>query len=542
MTIRSVRPARRLLPIRWAISRHIRARASAAAVARRQDRRWRRRRPAVADLCGGGLPGYLEAQAYHEALGQFLPVDPAGVECGGYVEVHISEQRRADARVLFLGARQVLAVTEADARDPEAPAVVTGTRGQPLVLVSDRVGGAVGITGQVKRPASVGRKQRCLQFELPVHGIGPVPAEPLQQLFIPYRHGYVGKTEIRLVDVPELGSQLVIPRDPQYTQVYTRPNVGFEVCIPDLVEQLLRIGDVTEAHGVAGQPHAVQMGLCATEKSPGATRPERTSVAHRQCRQLGCLRQQQAVILEREADVAEFVDGQAYLVADREDPRARGHVRLEPVVDGGPCLFRRKLYIVHQPECASGTRPVHMQGPRAAEAFVLEYDRHVGSHPGLAVTLGADQRERRRLGRGLSRDALQFRLYIRVEQVPDLPEINAVVRLVSRQLAGAAYVLVRIALRESLRELIIEIPEFLDVPVFDARRDGGGRAGLRPVALASAVGGGRRRVRRRGQRPHAVSDVAKREIGAGRLIHLLGHGAGAHEQHRQDEHQRDAPT
>ncbi len=89
---------------------------------------------------------------------------------------------------------------------------------------------------------------------------------------------------------------------------------------------------------------------------------------------------------------------------------------------------------------------MQLHGPRATEALVLEDERRIRRDPCLAVTLRQDQGERGCPGGDLVDHAFDLILYIRVQCVPDIAEVDTVIGFVVRVLPRAAHVLARIAL------------------------------------------------------------------------------------------------
>ena len=63
---------------------------------------------------------------------------------------------------------------------------------------------------------------------------------------------------------------------------------------------------------------------------------------------------------------------------------------------------------------------------------------------------------------------IKFFLYIRVQRIPDIAEVDATRRLGLRQLAGRLNVVV--AWPVSSKDLVVEVPDFLDIAEFDACR------------------------------------------------------------------------
>jgi len=197
--------------------------------------------------------------------------------------------------------------------------------------------------------------------------------------------------------------------------------------------------------------------------------------------------------------------------------------RVQPVLErrlrGVPVVFE----FLGQAECLGVSRPVGAERPGAAEQLGTELEWHVRGKPGAPVPLVAYNAEEGRLHRDLLPDCFERGLHIGVEAVPDVTEINAVVRLVPGILSGASTG-AGVAGRVAARDPVVEFEQVLDVAVLESRSGGKHQSAGAPVPAAGQVGcagGGGRRGR---LDPLSVRDVTVGQVRAGRVIDRIGPG------------------
>ena len=164
---------------------------------------------------------------------------------------------------------------------------------------------------------------------------------------------------------------------------------------------------------------------------------------------------------------------------------------VEPVLERLPGTDKVKVDLVGEAKRLRGAGPVDTERPGAAEEFAPERKWRVGRGPYFAVALFLYQRQYCRLGGYLCGGRCDRGLDIRIQCVPYIAEVDPVVRLIIRLLAGRVGE-VRIAGLVSAGQLVVEVPQVLDVAVLETDgqgHDGAARQFLFPTGHAGRRGG-----------------------------------------------------